>query len=179
MDKEILAVHSTLHLIFHRNKNQHRRTKWWKWLSILKRATLDFARSGVKSHLATVIPRCYIAFSTVVADNQFSTLGIVLLAALARLSKITGISHQLKMQPVSKSKIIPVAKEDLGERIRRIDTVPLAPVKISQSDSKASRVSMVSKATKEKPTEKPKDVSKPTKKKKKKNAIDDLFSGLF
>ncbi|CRL30123.1 unnamed protein product [Penicillium camemberti] len=196
MDKEILAVHSTLHLIFHRNKNQHRRTKWWKWLSILKRATLDFARSGVKSHLATVIPRCYMyekkerekkvkqtncflsAFSTVVADNQFSTLGIVLLAALARLSKITGISHQLKMQPVSKSKIIPVAKEDLGERIRRIDTVPLAPVKISQSDSKASKVSMVSKAAKEKPTEKLKDVSKPTKKKKK-NAIDDLFSGLF
>ena len=82
------------------------------------------------------------AFSTVVADNQFSTLGIVLLAALARLSKITGISHQLKMQPVSESK-------------------------------------MVSKAAKEKPTEKLKDVAKPTKKKKKKNAIDDLFSGLF
>lgn len=73
------------------------------------------------------------------------------------------------MQPVSQSKIIPVAKEDLGERIRRIDTVQLAPVKISKSDSKASKVSM----------EKLKDVSKPTKKKKKKNAIDDLFSGLF
>ncbi|CAI7583726.1 unnamed protein product [Penicillium viridicatum] len=172
--EEILAVHSTLHLIFHRNKNQHRRAKWWKWLSILKRATLDFAR-GVKSHLATVIPRCYIAFSTVVADNQFSTLGIVLLAALARLSKITGISHQLKMQPVSKAKMIPVAKEDLGERIRRIDTVPLAPIKAS----KASKVSMGSKVATEEPTEKLKDGSKPTKKKKKKNAIDDLFSGLF
>ncbi|KAJ5932715.1 hypothetical protein N7516_007204 [Penicillium verrucosum] len=171
MDKEILAVHSTLHLIFHRNKNQHRRTKWWKWLSILKRATLDFARSGVISHLATIIPRCYIAFSTVVADNQFSTLGIVLLAALARLSKITGISHQLKMQPVRKSKIIPVAKEDLGERIHRIDTVPLVPVKISLSDSTAS--------AKEKPTEKLQEVSKTKKKKKNKNAIDDLFSGLF
>lgn len=122
---------------------------------------------------------CFLsAFSTVVADNQFSTLGIVLLAALARLSKITGISHQLKMQTVSKSKIIPVAKEDLGERIRRIDTVPLAPVRISQSVSKASKVSMVSEVE-EKPTEKPKDVSKTTKKKKKKNAIDDLFSGLF
>ncbi|KGO63663.1 hypothetical protein PITC_072160 [Penicillium italicum] len=181
--EEILAVHSMLHLIFHRNKNQHRRTKWWKWLSILKRATLDLARSGVKSHLATVIPRCYIAFSTVVADNQFSTLGIVLLAALARLSKITGIS-QLKMQPVkNKSKIISVTKEDLGERIHRIDNA-LAPVKDSQSDSKFSMVSRVSRASKasnikEKPTEKLTDgVSKSTKKKKK-NAIDDLFSGLF
>lgn len=95
----------------------------------------------------------------------------MLLAALARLSKITGISHQLKMQPVSKAKMIPVAKEDLGERIRRIDTVPLGPVK-------ASKASMGSKVATEKPTEKLKDGSKPTKKKKK-NAIDDLFSGLF
>ncbi|KAJ5441351.1 hypothetical protein N7491_003757 [Penicillium cf. griseofulvum] len=168
--KEILAVHSTLHLIFHRNKNQHRRAKWWKWLSILKRATLDLARSGVKSHLAThIIPRCYIAFSTVVADNQFSTLGIVLLAALARLSKITGISHQLKIQPVgSKSKTTPVvAKEDLGERIRRIDDAPLTrPVKVFKSDSKVSP--KVSKIPKEKKTtEKLVDgVSKTTKKKK-------------
>ncbi|CDM37641.1 hypothetical protein DTO013E5_7586 [Penicillium roqueforti] len=179
--KEILEVHSMLHLIFHRNKNQHRRTKWWKWLSILKRATLDSARSGVTTHLAThVIPRCYIAFSTVVTDNQFSTLGIVLLAALARLSKVTGISHQLKMQPVTRSKIAPVKKdrEDLGERIRRIDNTPVTPVKISQSDFKVPKASKVS----EKPTERPTDdaVSKSTsKKKKKKNAIDDLFSGLF
>ncbi|KAJ5972663.1 uncharacterized protein N7479_002581 [Penicillium vulpinum] len=203
--KEILAVHSTLHLIFHRNKNQHRRTKWWKWLSILKRATLDLARSGVKSHLATyIIPRCYMyesgpivlpndlancfpsAFSTVVADNQFSTLGIVLLAALARLSKITGISHQLKVQPVvTKSKTTPiVAKEDLGERIRRVDDAPLTrPVKVLQSDAKAPS-KVPSKVTKEKkPTENLTEdgVSNITlkKKKKKKNAIDDLFSGLF
>ncbi|CAI7629006.1 unnamed protein product [Penicillium glandicola] len=99
---------------------------------------------------------------------HFSTLGIVLLAALARLSKLTGIS-QLK-QPVTKSKMI-VSKEDLGERISRIEP-PLIPVKISQSDSKVSKVP-------KKPTEKLTDgVSKSTKKKKK-NAIDDLFSGLF
>lgn len=146
-------------------------------LHVWKKKKIERERKGISSWKQT---NCFLsAFSTVIADNQFSTLGIVLLAALARLSKITGISHQLKMQPVSEPKIIPVAKEDLGERIRRIDTVPLAPVKISQSDSKASKVSMVSKAAKEKPTEKPKDVSKPTKKKKKKNAIDDLFSGLF
>ncbi|CAP80097.1 Pc12g04700 [Penicillium rubens Wisconsin 54-1255] len=188
---EILTVHSMLHLIFHRNKNQHRRTKWWKWLSILKRATLDFARSGVKSHLATHkrgLPNDQAnsflsAFSTVVADNQFSALGVVLLAVLARLSKITGISHQ-KMEPATTKSRMTVAKEDLGERIRRIDNAPLAPVKISHADSKVSRVS------KEKPTEKSAEytestedgVSKTTskkKKKKKKNAIDDLFSGLF
>lgn len=68
MDKEVLSVHVMLHLIFHRNKNQHRRTKWWKWLSILKRATADLAQSLAtgavepqKQHLAThIIPRCFL-----------------------------------------------------------------------------------------------------------------------
>ncbi|KAJ5139102.1 uncharacterized protein N7515_003950 [Penicillium bovifimosum] len=161
--KEILAVHSVLHLIYHRNKNQHHRAKWWKWLSILKRATLNLIRSEESQHLAQIIPRCYIAFSTVVADNQFSTLGVVLLSALARLSRLTGISHQMKMKSNSK-KVTPVtAKVDIGERVRRVD-VPVG-VKVPEKAEKSEKDA--SKATKKK------------KKKKKKNAIDDLFSGLF
>lgn len=69
--KEIIALHSLLHLVFHRNKNQHGNTKWWKWLSILKRITLKFAKSLetdafhtvrlYKEHLALhVIPNCYL-----------------------------------------------------------------------------------------------------------------------
>ncbi|KAJ5779032.1 hypothetical protein N7457_006752 [Penicillium paradoxum] len=185
--KDILAVHSTLHLIFHRNKNQHHRTKWWKWLSILKRATLDLTGPNAvecQKHLATyIIPRCYMygmmpeisslanpmsrAFSTVVADNQFSTLGIVLLAALARLSKITGTSHQMKMQPARKSKTATpvVTKEDIGECVRRADAP--RPVKVSNPNASVS----------EKPERD--GAGKSVKRKKKKNAIDDLFSGLF
>lgn len=104
------------------------------------------------------------AFATVVADNQFSTLGIVLLAALARLSKVTGISHQMKQPASLPKKATPgVAKEDLGERIRRVDVPRPANV---LSDPKAS--------------EGPKDGAlKTSTRKKKKNAIDDLFSGLF
>ncbi|KAJ5882189.1 uncharacterized protein N7529_000861 [Penicillium soppii] len=185
--KEILAVHSMLHLIFHRNKNQHHRTTWWKWLSMLKRATADLARSldadatsveSQKQHLAAhIIPRCYMAFSTVVADNQFSTLGIVLMAALARLSKVTGISREMKMQVApgkTTKKASPVTMtEDLGERVcREDDALMTRPVHASRPVDKKS-------ASKEKP-EKDRSSSKSVKKtKKKKNAIDDLFSGLF
>lgn len=115
-------------------------------------------------------------FSTVIADNQFSTLGIVLMAALARLSKVTGISREMKVQTAAgkAKKASPVdVKEDLGERIRRVDDAPMTrPVKASQSaDEKVF--------SKEKP-EKDRSSSKSGKKtKKKKNAIDDLFSGLF
>ncbi|CAG8244782.1 unnamed protein product [Penicillium salamii] len=186
---EIQAVHSILHLIFHRNKNQHHRTKWWKWLSMLKRATLDLAQplsvasaEAQKQYLAThLIPRCYVAFSTVVADNQFSTLGVVLMAALARLSKITGITQEMKKHStaskVKKSSSMP-QKEDLGERIRRVEPAPTSsthPVQVSQSGKTGDKPQV-----KEKPVDKARSAEKSAKKtKKKKNAIDDLFSGLF
>jgi hypothetical protein len=31
---------TTIHLVYHRNKNQHGKTAWWKWLSILRRSLL-------------------------------------------------------------------------------------------------------------------------------------------
>ena len=31
------TVHRTLHLLHHRNRNQHRRAHFWKWLSMTKR----------------------------------------------------------------------------------------------------------------------------------------------
>ncbi|CAG8937419.1 unnamed protein product [Penicillium salamii] len=203
---EAQAVHSILHLIFHRNKNQHHRTKWWKWLSMLKRATLDLAQplsvasaEAQKQYLAAhLIPRCYVyvlnlkrrggtnccsrAFSTVVADNQFSTLGVVLMAALARLSKITGISQEMKKHStaskVQKSNSMP-QKEDLGERIRRVEPAPTSsthPVQVSQPDKAENKAEV-----QEKPADKVRSAEKSAKKtkKKKKNAIDDLFSGLF
>jgi ribonuclease MRP protein subunit RMP1 len=80
--QEILAIHSILHLIFHRNKNQHHGAKWWKWLSVLKRATLDLARSGAQGHLAHIVPRCYV----------YALPGISLLQKLA-LTFIQGVFH--------------------------------------------------------------------------------------
>lgn len=65
--QEISAIHSVLHLIYHRNKNQHQRAKWWKWLATLKRITLDLgsldsaAVERYQRHLAMhLIPRCYL-----------------------------------------------------------------------------------------------------------------------
>jgi ribonuclease MRP protein subunit RMP1 len=90
--------YNLIHLIFHRNKNQHQRSKWWRWLSKLK-ATISTLLSMASTqelvdrrllHLTNflrthVAPRCYGAFSTLIAESQFSTLGAVLVASLARL----------------------------------------------------------------------------------------------
>ena len=40
MNLDVSQLQETLHLInliYYRNKNQHRRQSWWKWLSIFRR----------------------------------------------------------------------------------------------------------------------------------------------
>jgi ribonuclease MRP protein subunit RMP1 len=67
--QEIQAVHAVLHLISHRNKNQHQRAKWWKWLARLKRTAVELGSQNAsttipaayKQYLSThLIPRCYL-----------------------------------------------------------------------------------------------------------------------
>jgi hypothetical protein len=48
-DIELHEVNRLLHLIWHRNKNQHRGQKWWKWVGMLRRSIgklLVFERQG-------------------------------------------------------------------------------------------------------------------------------------
>lgn len=202
--QEVFKVHSILHLIYHRNKNQHQRAKWWKWLAILKRTALDMgSRDPVsaepyRQHLAfTLIPRCYQyvqkrqrrggtilpkgyakqvrAFSTVVADNQFSTLGVALLAALARLTRATGADRMLNTRPAPKMKEVTasIPVEDRGERVNRHSSNTVAATRgIDESSSKKHQ---------QHPFKQERSGTKSTKKvtKRKKNAIDDLFSGLL
>lgn len=60
-----------LHLTYHRNKNQHRLAKWWKWLSMLRRCVakllLDLqSDDGLRASLRAeymreiLLPRCYL-----------------------------------------------------------------------------------------------------------------------
>ncbi|KAL2809024.1 hypothetical protein BJX63DRAFT_373995 [Aspergillus granulosus] len=203
-EDEILRVHSILHLISHRNKNQHSRTKWWKWLSVLKRSVWNLAQSlsstgqanllpaeFYRKYLADrVVPKCYLAFSVVVADVQFSPLGTVLLATLARLSKATGIDKDLKSrrragnvrkaEPVSHVEMVG-GREDVGQALSRGEERILDV----SAASKAQHIWPVVvesslAASKEPRAVKEPDVPKQKKtKKKKKNAIDDLFDGLL
>lgn len=63
------AVFSTVHLIYHRNKNQHGGTTWWKWLSILRRCLVRLIDAvanekrcmNISRYLHTrVIPKAYL-----------------------------------------------------------------------------------------------------------------------
>ncbi|KAM5482274.1 Ribonuclease MRP protein subunit rmp1 [Microsporum audouinii] len=147
------------------------------------------------------------AFSTVVADIQFSSLGIVLVATLAEVFKIvqvnTGELSALArvlddekgsaITPKSSSSL--AASEDFGEVVRRSEVVSQIDKKARPAVSMAGdhgkkKRSAVDRGTKRKidsdtvmatALDKPESSRKEKKEKKKKrkaNAIDDIFAGL-
>ncbi|USP75757.1 hypothetical protein yc1106_03031 [Curvularia clavata] len=103
-------IHSLLDKIFIRNRNQHRRSTWWKALhGFRKQIALllgEFEatslreqerRQKVEARLRYWDARgevhsWYYQFSQLVAVGPFSMLGLVLMASVARVCRITGIT---------------------------------------------------------------------------------------
>lgn len=132
----------------------------------------------------------YRNFTRVIADNQYSALGLMLLGTLASLQRILALFNQNSVGEETIALKTKVAKsvsgvendradgedvgesvsrevdEDVGERIERTRRVDEGGVK--RAWSKAEKIE-----------EREKDVKPAKKKKKKGDAIDDLFSGLL
>ncbi|GJN78081.1 hypothetical protein PLIIFM63780_001574 [Purpureocillium lilacinum] len=112
------SITETLHILDafnHRHHNQHRATHWWSSFRILRRrlqslrdALLSSARAAPAGGRQTtsslsrwqavrlragwmrthVVPRAYISFSQLAADNQHAPLGLLLLAVLGRVDTV-------------------------------------------------------------------------------------------
>ena len=132
--------------------------------------------------VANLVPR---AFSTVVADGQFSTLGTVLLATLSRLTRVTGLDKELKISSqVEKSSAGPACgisaqkNEDVGVVLCREDfSAPVMPSTTKISNS--ARCAHHKRASKEPTSAVGLGGKKTRKKKRTKDAIDDLFDSLL
>ncbi|KAL6160099.1 RNase MRP subunit [Exserohilum turcicum] len=103
-------IHTLLDRIFVRNRNQHRRSTWWKALhGFRKQMALLLAdlqdkqvreverRRKVEARLRAwdakgEVHAWYFQFSQLVAVGPFSMLGLVLVASVARVCRITGIT---------------------------------------------------------------------------------------
>ncbi|AET39286.1 Rmp1p Ecym_4219 [Eremothecium cymbalariae DBVPG len=93
-----------IHLLYHRNKNQHRVSVWWKQFNMFKRSVAQVLEvlskrektqydwlkldSLVGKFLRRQQRRAYYEFNNVVALGQFVTLGVVLLGSLAKVCSI-------------------------------------------------------------------------------------------
>ncbi|QIW99839.1 hypothetical protein AMS68_005357 [Peltaster fructicola] len=112
-----------LQLFAHRNKNQHRRSIWWRHFSIFRRQVhaLEHDLKQLTNTPATHVERTKLkretpmlkarveqrieswpvaqwqhAFSQLMADGRFAQLGLVLLAALAQICALMHITTHLE-----------------------------------------------------------------------------------
>lgn len=120
-----------VHLLYHRNKNQHGSTHWWKEFNMLKRSLQQILKSyrgditkgqfqyQIRKFLQVRLPQLYRSFQCVITTGQFVTLGVVLVGLLARC-------HHLIQQLVDE-KSIPIP-------MKKSPTQSIAPVVIPSSD---------------------------------------------
>ncbi|KAF2172755.1 hypothetical protein M409DRAFT_16720 [Zasmidium cellare ATCC 36951] len=208
---------SLLHLFHHRNKNQHRRSIWWRHFSLLRKnlshlsttidqlntlPTTNLARTQKKRSDALLIanhekrlvfwrdamvPRWQRAFSQVVADGRFAVLGVVLMAVLAEVCAVVGVTVELEelgqgevervleefgREEWGEGGVMRGEGEDRGELVTRVEDDESEKVEMGGSTN--SKPPEVPKSSKKRSSEAP---EKKTKKKRKKtgNAIDDIF----
>ncbi|KAF2854430.1 hypothetical protein T440DRAFT_375528, partial [Plenodomus tracheiphilus IPT5] len=103
-DKAMLHdIHDLLNKIFIRNRNQHRRSLWWKSLHAFRRQIkllLD-ELNGKKSERAEKLEerlrywdgRCiHMWYYQLISVGPFAMLGLVMMASVARVCRITGIT---------------------------------------------------------------------------------------
>ena len=142
--EKLVPVQQLLHLTVHRNKNQHRITKWWGNLQLLRRNIKKLVemleskeaeyRRGKEALLkmsnwmaAEIVPRTYLSFSAVVADNQYASLGLMLMGCLARVnacvsfprSRVSSEEAELGIEVRSTRTNTVIPSEDFGEAITR------------------------------------------------------------
>ncbi|KAH7074646.1 hypothetical protein BKA63DRAFT_317848 [Paraphoma chrysanthemicola] len=100
-------IYALLDKLFIRNKNQHRRSHWWKSLAafrkqlglLLSELELSSAKEKEDKLQARLrywdqgdIHQWYCQFSQLVAVGPFAVLGLVMMASVARVCRVCGIT---------------------------------------------------------------------------------------
>lgn len=167
--KQITNEFGILHLIYHRNRNQHRALIWWKYVNIIHRnirkilkiiidlestkddkkiqqkqqKVLEIIENLIKKRIFT---KAYYEFNGIVALGQFVTLGLALIGNLSKLycilQNFKGIDKVLeqKITDVKFTESVEYNEDDLGEVVE-YENVPDSQLKrkVEIVDSKASK----------------------------------------
>jgi ribonuclease MRP protein subunit RMP1 len=220
--EELHSISQILHLTHHRNKNQHRLAKWYKSFSMLRRhvsklsseletniqytALSAKAKKTIESRAIlgarvaflqdVLIERCYLAFSQLVADNQYAALGLMLMGCLARVRKVIKplgrdrddddeLTGEEKGEGLEKKEEL-----DLGEVIKREELhVEEAGEERNPDEEDGENDAQLRRPKKKKRSVTVEEAKESTvkdstttkrlkKKRKKRDAFDDLFDGL-
>lgn len=218
-----------LRLFHHRNNLQHRRSTWYRIFKILRRHLTRLIAHHTTLHKSTdshtarlrkkatdreiqinlqaeialwtevIAPRAYAAFTQPTADNRFAPLGVFLLAALAEICMILGVTERIEqavqddtitvlerfgkehwVQEESMISFAGVTNDDIGVLVTRKDDVMDSRIINADSADLATPDSSVKTIVpaKRKPSKVRSKHHKKPKSESNNDAIDDLFSGL-
>ncbi|KAF2638951.1 hypothetical protein P280DRAFT_67453 [Massarina eburnea CBS 473.64] len=124
--KNLADIQDLLNCLFVRNKNQHRRSHWFKSLHQFRKQ-LGLMINEVEGKTAAAarlieerlrfwdvgcVHKWYLHFTQLVAVGPFAVLGLVLMASVARVCKITGITAHYEE----------IASEDMKRVMAAIDS---------------------------------------------------------
>ena len=145
-EQSLRQLADLLHLFHFRNKNQHRHSLWWRSFSMFRQqlnhllSDLFWLTDVPTTHLArarknsqdskyrtriqqrmtfwqeTLLTKWQHAFTQLVANGRFAVLGLVLIALLAQVCAITGLTADLEeLGQANVEKVLEeFAKEDWG-----------------------------------------------------------------
>lgn len=181
-------------LVYHRNKNQHRASHWWRSFNILKRdngqilSTLRCLQQTEKDrgkyrdkllrslyqklhHLMQVkVKKMYYEFNGVIALGQFVTLGVVLIGLLSRMYDIfTRIQNSYEQEWI-RLNLVQVRKDKTATE-KAVDTDMIVDEEIGEVIEVP-----VPKYSEIIPAEKKKTKKNKKKKKNSKSIIDSIFN---
>ncbi|KAK6008400.1 hypothetical protein QM012_000303 [Aureobasidium pullulans] len=118
---DLQHLHTLMHLLHHRNHNQHRRSTWYRHFNIFRRhlgnmlehlmvlahvPTTNLARHKKKAEdealrlriqqtvsfwRDVLVPKTQHAFGQLIADGRFAVLGVVLMAILGHVCRVFGL----------------------------------------------------------------------------------------
>lgn len=118
---DLQHLHTLMHLLHHRNHNQHRRSTWYRHFNIFRRhlgtilehltilsyvPTTNLARHKKKAEdnalrlriqqtvsfwRDVLVPKVQHAFGQLIADGRFAVLGVVLMAILGHVCRVFGL----------------------------------------------------------------------------------------
>lgn len=140
--EQLQNEYAILHLLYHRNYNQHRVAVWWRYFDMIHRGVRKVLRgiyeaqeakkirrreelekevAAVASHLLTrVMGKAFYHFHSVIALGQFVNLGFVLVANLSALRslllEIEGVQSRRHMQE-KPLKSVKIDADDIGEEL--------------------------------------------------------------
>jgi ribonuclease MRP protein subunit RMP1 len=200
--KQLQNLHHVVHLVYHRNKNQHRRSHWWRHLNSFRRdlrtlssvaSTAEPRRTGaandsdpaalslppsmqrlLRRWATDRVPRWHAAFSRILAERRFVAVGLVLLAALAQAAELLGVRQLMAEELLER---LPV-EEPLADVQGAVGSVHLAGDEVDLGVVVDRETVEVMNTTEEKSRDRKMETRKRTTKRRKGNVIDDLFGEL-